>query len=139
MLHLIQNETVLSFQAASDAVPGKPHVSTLHRWANEGLGGVRLEAFKLGGRRFTTLEALHRFFEKTNPGPRPVPPPSRRTARELDRQAADHRVSRRLRISAESASGAGPVSTSRGIDGPSGAALPLAVRDRATRRDERGW
>lgn len=43
----------------------RTHVSTLRRWARDGRGGVRLESVLVGGIRCTTVEALHRFFERT--------------------------------------------------------------------------
>ena len=37
------------------------HPSTLWRWARKGVNGVQLEVLRLGGRLFTSLEALERF------------------------------------------------------------------------------
>jgi Protein of unknown function (DUF1580) len=54
-------ENLRSFGEASKALPGRPHVSTLHRWAGRGVRGRRLETVLIGGRRFTSLEALKRF------------------------------------------------------------------------------
>lgn len=39
------------------------NLSTVHRWASRGLKGIRLEIVQVGGTRFTTAEAVHRFFE----------------------------------------------------------------------------
>lgn len=41
-----------------------PHVSTIFRWAQRGLKGVRLETISIGGVRCTTREALQRFFAR---------------------------------------------------------------------------
>jgi Protein of unknown function (DUF1580) len=57
----IANETLISFQEAPAFVPGRPHISTLHRWRLRGVRGVRLETVLIGGRRFTSREALQRF------------------------------------------------------------------------------
>jgi hypothetical protein len=38
--------------------------STVGRWCNRGLRGVRLEIYWHGGRRFTSREAAARFFER---------------------------------------------------------------------------
>ena len=57
------------------AVPGLPmiprrrrgaklHVSTVFRWAQRGVRGVRLETLSIGaGQRCTSVEALQRFFD----------------------------------------------------------------------------
>jgi hypothetical protein len=49
---------------ASPDVPGRPHASTLLRWALRGVKGVKLETVIVGGRRFTSLEAIQRFIER---------------------------------------------------------------------------
>ncbi len=61
----IQQERLLSFPQAAAILPFRPHVSTLHRWRLRGIGGVRLETIRLGGRRFTSEQALTRFFRAT--------------------------------------------------------------------------
>jgi hypothetical protein len=44
---------------------GKPtHISTVYRWINPGVRGVRLEAIRLGGKLYTSKEALQRFAER---------------------------------------------------------------------------
>jgi hypothetical protein len=55
------NETAVPFHEAPKHIPGRPHISTLHRWRLNGARGRRLETFLRGGRRFTTLEAIQRF------------------------------------------------------------------------------
>ena len=62
-------ETLLSFPEASRRLPcgraGRPtHPSTINRWAKAGLRGIRLETICVGGSRFTSIEALQRFFER---------------------------------------------------------------------------
>jgi hypothetical protein len=57
------------------------HLSTVNRWRKPGLGGVCLEAVRLGGRWVTSLEALDRFVTATTPSnlkPAPAPSPSSR-------------------------------------------------------------
>ena len=41
-----------------------PHRDTISRWARLGCRGVRLESVLLGGRRYTSLEAIERFITK---------------------------------------------------------------------------
>lgn len=54
-------ETAVPFLDAPKHIPGRPHISTLHRWRLAGVRGRRLETFLSGGRRFTSLEAIERF------------------------------------------------------------------------------
>lgn len=62
---MIFKETMLTFSQAASHLPRmqgkKIHTSTLWRWARKGVQGVKLETRKLGGRFFTSLEALERF------------------------------------------------------------------------------
>src|SRR5689334_14840627 len=37
------------------------HPATMFRWAAYGVGGVRLKVWKIGGRTFTTVEAIRAF------------------------------------------------------------------------------
>lgn len=43
--------------------PNRPHVATLVRWSLKGVGPrrVKLQTWKVGGRRYTTQEAIDRF------------------------------------------------------------------------------
>jgi hypothetical protein len=61
------NETLLTLTAATKLIPPRrgakrTNVSTLYRWAQRGLRGVKLETVQVGGTRMTTKEALSRFF-----------------------------------------------------------------------------
>ena len=69
----LDNERVTSLKGAacyvSDKFPdrrgGRPlNLSTVHRWAGRGVKGVRLEVIQVGGTRITTIEAIHRFFQR---------------------------------------------------------------------------
>lgn len=62
----LTSETVLSFAQAAQRVPSfragkKTNVSTLFRWAQKGVGGIKLDSARLGGRTITSVEALQRF------------------------------------------------------------------------------
>jgi hypothetical protein len=59
------NEDLLLFVEAARSLPGRPHISTLHRWRLRGVRGVRLESVLIGGRRYTSLQALELFFAAT--------------------------------------------------------------------------
>ena len=41
------------------------NVSTVYRWINRGIAGVKLETILIGGSRFTSAEALNRFFAQS--------------------------------------------------------------------------
>ena len=59
-------EQILTFaEAARQSRPGRARSlapSTLWRWHRKGISGVRLETICLGGIRYTSVEALQRFF-----------------------------------------------------------------------------
>ena len=62
----ILTENILSLSEARkelQKVTGhRPDNATLWRWITRGVGGVKLEAVRLGGRSiYTSTEALHRF------------------------------------------------------------------------------
>lgn len=61
----ISCETLLSFSQAAKTLPGNPHISTIHRWRLRGIRGQKLETILVGGRRFTSVEALERFIART--------------------------------------------------------------------------
>ena len=69
----IATENVISFSDTPPHVPrrrgGKrPNLSTIYRWSQNGLKGVRLESIQVGGTKCTSIEALQRFFDRlTNP------------------------------------------------------------------------
>jgi hypothetical protein len=62
----LSEEKPKTLATAARTVPGGPvHVSTIHRWRMKGVRGVRLETFLRGGIRYTTDEAIERFFAAT--------------------------------------------------------------------------
>ncbi len=85
-------ETLLSFSDAVKRLPGKSHISTLHRWRLHGVCGVKLETALIGRRRFTSVEAIQRFSDTVTAaadGAAACAPTSSKrdaqTSRELDR------------------------------------------------------
>ncbi|MEN8148989.1 MAG: helix-turn-helix domain-containing protein [Planctomycetota bacterium] len=65
----VLGEETLTLAEAAEVLPRlrrgrKVHVSTLYRWVSRGVGGVRLEAVKLGRTLITSREALQRFAER---------------------------------------------------------------------------
>lgn len=62
----VENESIITLAEAARSVPGGAvHVSTVHRWRMKGCRGVRLETILRGGVRFTSREALARFFQQS--------------------------------------------------------------------------
>ena len=61
----ILTETYCTLREAPQHIPGRPHFSTVWRWTERGFNGVRLETYRIAGRRLTSLEAIHRFLEAT--------------------------------------------------------------------------
>src|SRR5947208_2365717 len=61
-----RNENLRLLTQASSDVPGNPSYCTLVRWALRGRRGIRLETVMIGGRRYTSREAIDRFISRTN-------------------------------------------------------------------------
>jgi hypothetical protein len=72
----LSTETLVPWQQAAKHVPGQPHISTLHRWRLKGVKGHRLETLSVGGRRFTSREAIDRFIVAGNSSDAPAAAPS---------------------------------------------------------------
>ena len=81
------SETLLSLSQAAKSLPGRPHLSTIFRWHLRGVKGIRLETCCIGGKRFTSVEALKRFSDETTAAA-DGKPPSRRTNRQRQRDLA---------------------------------------------------
>ena len=73
----IQHEEIFSLPQAARSLPGHPHVSTIYRWRLRGIRGVKLETFLIGGRRFTSREAIERFTERITAVANGEPSPKR--------------------------------------------------------------
>lgn len=74
-----ESESLLSLTEAARACPAvdgkKPHCSTLWRWMQKGVRGVRLEHVKIGRRIVTTRPALEVFFKDLAAAPLPASSP----------------------------------------------------------------
>ena len=86
----IAAENLLTLPDAAARLPRrgrrKVHVCTIYRWMSRGVRGVKLEAIKLGGVTYTSVEALQRFANRCSGAPPPrVQPPSRRRAAAIQR------------------------------------------------------
>lgn len=68
----LENERLIPLRDASKHTPGNPHISAFYRWMRRAVNP--LETILVGGRRWTSVEAIHRFIERgTNPD-QPAPP-----------------------------------------------------------------
>jgi len=89
----IHGEQLVLLKDAAKIVPGRPHLATLYRWADEKAGGFRgvvLETVPIGSKRFTSKEALQRFAEavKRKTSGQAIPTPSTRASRDKRRDVA---------------------------------------------------
>lgn len=79
-------EDLVPLAAASEHIPGRPHINTVRRWANIGVQRgprvVRLETIPVGGRLFTSREAIERFCQAEEVK-RPKPEAGDDTARRI--------------------------------------------------------
>ncbi len=58
-------EKLIPLDEIAKIVPGRPHKSTLHRWRMRGVRGIQLETVLIGGKWFSSREAVNRFFIAT--------------------------------------------------------------------------
>ena len=92
----IQSEQTVPLSEAPAHIPGRPHVASVYRWTTQGVrGGIRLESIVVGGVRYTSIEAIQRFIERTTAASAgaSVPPPKPTTRQ---REAAIRRAERAL-------------------------------------------
>ncbi len=65
----IEEERLIPLKEAAQHLPrrnGKrTHYSTVFRWATKGARGRKLDTVLIGGMRYTSMEALHRFTTAT--------------------------------------------------------------------------
>lgn len=88
----VATEKLLTLAQAAKHLPGRPSICTIWRWRNRGIKGRRLESVQVGGRVYTSLEALARFAASAS-GDQPAAPRTSsqreraiaRAERELDR------------------------------------------------------
>src|SRR5262245_66623007 len=64
-VHEVHGESLISLPEACRIIPGRPHLATVYRWFQRGVrGGIKLETALVGGRRFTSREAVQRFVDR---------------------------------------------------------------------------
>ncbi len=62
----LPDEEPISFTQLAERIPGRSknrriHASSIHRYRSPGIRGVKLYAFRIGGRWFTTMDAFKKF------------------------------------------------------------------------------
>lgn len=78
----VEAETLVPIGAVPGLVPGRRvNLSTVWRWCLKGVRGRRLESVAVGGRRYTSREALTRFFAPSPADPGNDAPAIRTPAR----------------------------------------------------------
>lgn len=65
--------SLLPLGDAAKHIPGRPHRATIERWRTRGVRGRRLETTLIGGRRYTSLEAIADFLRPWPEDQTPVP------------------------------------------------------------------
>jgi hypothetical protein len=64
-VHDVHGESLVSIPDSCRIIPGRPHLATVYRWFTKGVrGGIKLETVLVGGRRFTSREAVQRFVDR---------------------------------------------------------------------------
>jgi len=88
MLSLQDN--LIPLGKAARLLPFKPNPTTLWRWRTRGVRGHKLETVNIGGRVYTSLDALNEFVAAINASGGCTPPPvSKRREAELRRVDAE--------------------------------------------------
>jgi len=92
----ILGETLVTIPQASALLPPnekgrRPHIATIYRWMLRGVKGVKLETCLVGGKRFTSHEALQRFSEAVTQAARGKPPTPRLSTKRKRRDEATER------------------------------------------------
>ena len=85
-------EEPIPIQAAPSHIPGRPALSTTWRWILVGIRGRILESGMIGGRRYTSREAIRRFLsadDSTDPHVSVSPSHRRKQAVAADKALQD--------------------------------------------------
>ncbi|MHB8953851.1 MAG: DUF1580 domain-containing protein [Pirellulaceae bacterium] len=84
----LSKENLKHLSAAANSIHWRPNTSTVWRWFKRGIRGIRLETILIGGRRYTSDEALDRFFTAITAAASGETPPAR-TPMQRSRAVAD--------------------------------------------------
>lgn len=67
----LENEDLVPISQAARHIPGRPHLSCIYRWMNR--KDAPLESVRVGGRRWTSRQAISRFIASCNSSERATP------------------------------------------------------------------
>ncbi|MEZ6232902.1 MAG: DUF1580 domain-containing protein [Phycisphaerales bacterium] len=103
---LFNGETLITLNDAIAHFPNRPHIKLVYRWRRKGVGGVVLESFRVGGKWYTSEQAIERFLERQNPQlqqqqkqPTSAPQTKRRSRNKgLDAASSSERLKKRLKV-----------------------------------------
>jgi len=59
-------EDLIRLNEVPKVLPRRVDVSTAWRWAMRGVGGIKLETVKIGGKKMTSRQAVTRFIQSTS-------------------------------------------------------------------------
>jgi hypothetical protein len=59
----VKSEQLVALRDVGASLPWEPAGSTLSRWHSRGVRGVRLDTVLVGGKRWSSREAIQRFIE----------------------------------------------------------------------------
>ena len=79
----------LTLSQAAKTLPGRPHVSTLWRWATRGVRDRKLQTVLRGGRRFTRSLWLDDFLVPQDDAPATTSRTNRQREAAIDKAAAE--------------------------------------------------
>ena len=93
----ISSEPLIRLEDVRDYIPSSRKGKRLskavpYRWAKDGVRGVVLETVKVGGGRFTSLAALHRFIATTNADHVRLPKTDTARNERIERALKDHKL-----------------------------------------------
>jgi len=78
----LADETLITIKQACDSFPVKVTRQALQRAITTGIRGVQLETILILGRRYTSLEAIQRYLERSQNSKRTVKKPKNLTVKE---------------------------------------------------------
>lgn len=86
----LESERLVALREAPKHIPGRPHLSCIYRWMQREANP--LETVLVGGRRFTSIEAIWRFIAGCNEPAAMTPPPmAERRRRQIEAAEAELR------------------------------------------------
>lgn len=83
------DENLIRIAEVPKHLPGRPDVSTVYRWLNQG----KLESLMIGGRRWTSVQAIARFVNRSTNGAATPSEVSERRKGEIEKAEAKLKAS----------------------------------------------